>query len=321
MFDTCAWWQNSFLKAVTPYRGLLRGLKAVGLLPLLARVLERDICRNTREEVNIYTYRTADYLLSTAQDYRKGYGGDQQHIWQATLGPDAVCFTTHPARVEGVTPNYWAGSGLLPRAAQVKNVTVVLYKIQKIPALYVPIRHLFTHAWLPADKFDKVVERDGWFFASKGQGYLALRSHNPAVWRGDAAREAGLSEPVRLAVAARTSEEDLSRELIADGAQNVWICQMGRLAEDGEFADFVEKICAAELAFDGLTVRYRAPGLGLVRFGWDGPLTLDGAEVPLRDYPRYGNPYVQAEFDPREVRVRAGDEELGLRIVDEVFSR
>jgi hypothetical protein len=55
MFDTCNWWENSFLDTFKPYRGLLKTLGKLGGLPLLARILERDICRNTREEVNIYT--------------------------------------------------------------------------------------------------------------------------------------------------------------------------------------------------------------------------------------------------------------------------
>jgi hypothetical protein len=34
------------------------------------------------------TEKTPDYMLATAQDDRKEYGGDQQHIWQATRGQD-----------------------------------------------------------------------------------------------------------------------------------------------------------------------------------------------------------------------------------------
>jgi hypothetical protein len=299
MFDICNWWENAFLKEVTPYRGLLKMLNALRLLPMLARFLERDICRNTREEVNIYTYRSADYMLSTAQDYRKGYGGDQQHIWQATLGPQAVCFTTHPAKIEGVTPNYWAGSGLLPRAAQVRNLVIAIYNIEKIPALYVPVRHFFTHAWLPRDKFDEVVEQAGWIFARLGEGYLALRSRNGYAWNRQSPGESR-----RL--------EDIDREVIAAGAQNIWLCQMGRAADDGDFAGFICKVSSAALAFDGLNVRYQAPGLGAVRFGWEGPLTLDGVEVPLSGYPRYRNPYVQADFDPRQIVVTAGERSLLL---------
>jgi len=302
MFDTCNWWENDFLSDFKPYRKLLYTLKAIHGLPLLARVLERDICRNTREEVNIYTYKTPDYMLSTAQDYRKGYGGDQQHIWQATLGPDAVCFTTHPAKIEGVTPNYWAGSGLLPRAAQYKNLTIAIYNIQKIPALYVSIRHFFTHAWLPKDKFDEVIEKENWIFARKEDGYLALKSQKPYDWgtyrNGD---PNGLSKPLG-------SDE----EIIANGAQNIWLCQLGRKSDDGSFKQFIEAICSAELTFSGLNVEYRSPGNGLVRFGWDGAFSVDNVEIQLHDYPRYDNPYVQAKFDPSEIKVTANKHELYL---------
>jgi hypothetical protein len=315
MFDTCNWWENSFLNAFKPYRGLLKALGAVGGLPLLARFLERDVCRNTREEVNIYTYKTPDYMLSTAQDYRKGYGGDQQHIWQATLGADAVCFTTHPAKIEGVTPNYWAGSGLLPRAAQYKNVAIVIYNIEKIPALYVPIHHFFTHAWLPKDKFDEVVERNGWVFARKGEGYITLKSQNPCVWREDLPQSHG--EHREKEFSARSASlwqkpEDVGREILADGAQNIWICQMGRRAEDGEFAEFVGKVSAAEVTFSELEVEYRSPGVGTIRFGWDKPFSVENAEVPLKGYRRYDNPYSQTEFGSHEIKIAAGGYELYL---------
>jgi hypothetical protein len=297
MFDICNWWENSFLSAFKPYRGLLRLMNTLHALPLLAHFLKRDVCRNTREEVNIYTYRTPDSMLSTAQDYRKGYGGDQQHIWQASLGPDAVCFTTHPAKLEGVTPNYWAGSGLLPRAAQVKNVVIVIYKLEKIPALYVPIRHFFTHAWLPKDKFDEVIEKDNWIFARKGEGYLALRSKQRYFWNSDSVRNAGNVE-------VRANPEDFGREVIAQGAENIWLCQTGRKAEDGEFSEFVVKICEADLAFNGLNVEYCAPGLGTLRFGWKIPLSLEGVEIHLHDYPRYDNPYLQGDFGSQRYGIR-----------------
>jgi hypothetical protein len=300
MFDTCRWWENAFFSAFQSYRGWLKALGAIGMLPLLARFLQRDVCRNTREEVNIYTYKTPDYMLSTAQDYRKGYGGDQQHIWQATLGPEAVCFTTHPAKIEGATPNYWAGNGLLPRAAQFKNVAIVIYNIEKIPALYVPIKHFFSHAWLPQDKFDEVAECNDWIFARKGEGYLALRLQHPYVW--------GTYSPLSEGEWLRASTE----EIIVDAAQNIWICQLGRKAEDGAFDEFVEKISAAQINFNGLNVEFQSPGNGLIRFGWNGPLRVDNAEIPLHDYPRYDNPFVQAAFDPAEIKVNARAHELRL---------
>jgi hypothetical protein len=308
MFDTCNWWENSFLNDFKPYRGLLKVLGALGGLPHLARFFERDVCRNTREEVNIYTYKTPDYMLSTAQGYRKGYGGDQQHIWQATLGADAVCFTTHPAKIGGVTPNYWAGNGMLPRAAQYKNVAIIVYNIEKIPALYVPIKHFFTHAWLPKDKFDEVMEKNGWIFARKRNGYLALRSQNPFVW-GTYRTETGDSKGFQ-----KPSESDT--EIIARGAQNIWICQMGRKAEDGAFADFVEKVSASEAAFSGMNVRYQLPAVGEIRFGWDQALSVDNVEVPLNAYRRYDNPYSQTDFNADEIKVTAGEHALSLNWIN-----
>ncbi len=305
MFDTCNWWENSFLSPFKPFRGLLKTLNVMGGLPLLARFVERDACRNTREEVNIYTYKTPDYMLSTAQDYRKGYGGDQQHIWQATLGADAVCFTTHPAKIEGVTPNYWAGSGLLPRAAQYKNVAVIIYNIEKIPALYVPIKHFFTHAWFPRDKFDEVLETKGWIFARKGKGYIALRSQNKYFGNME-------SEIPYLPMPIRQHEEDKLREVIVPGKKNIWICQMGCEADDGRFFDFVEKLSTAEIAFSGMNVEFQSPGNGSVRFGWSGGFSVDGVEIRLHDYPRYDNPFVKAEFNTDEIDVSTGNNALNL---------
>ncbi len=242
-------------------------------------------------------------MLSTAQDYRKGYGGDQQHIWQATLGADAVCFTTHPAKIEGVTPNYWAGNGMLPRAAQYKNVAIVVYNIEKIPALYVPIKHFFTHAWLPKDKFDEVVEKNGWIFARKGNGYLALRSQNPYVW-GTYRTETG--DPRGLQSLASDTE------VIAQGAQNIWICQMGRKAEDGAFADFVKNVSAAEVTFSGMNVRYQSPAIGAIKFGWHQALSVDNVEVPLNDFGRYDNPYSQTDFNADKITITAAEHALTL---------
>ena len=242
MFDAFNWWENAFFAPFKPYRRLLGWLRRTRTLPLLARALEWDLCRNTREEVNVLTCRTPDYMLSCAQDYRPGYGGDQQHIWQATLGPDAVCFTTHPARLAGPSPNYWAGSGVLPRAAQVGNVVIAIYRIHRKPALYVRGRLTFTHAWLPRDRFDEVVEREGWIFARKGDGYLALRSQRPTRWQ---------EEPGE-----GTADRGTRREIIAEGAANIWICELGRRADDGSFAAFVDRICAA-------AVRYRRIGRDL----------------------------------------------------------
>lgn len=293
MFDSYNWWENSFFKPFKSYKNLLQLLRRTRLLGTMVRLFEWDVCRNTREEVNIYTYRTPDYMLSTAQDYRAGYGGDQQHIWQATLGENAVCFTTHPAKRAGPSPNYWAGSGVLPRAAQVKNVAIVVYKISTRPALYVPSRMFFTHAWLPKDQYDDVIERDGWIFARRRNGYLALRSMKPYHWQ---------DEP----------GEDQDKEIIAPGKENIWLCELGRRDTDGQFDEFIERICASRLEFNDLNVIFQSPSQGQLEFGWKGPLRQDGLEVPLNDYPRYQNPYTRTEFSSSLCAISCAGKQLKL---------
>jgi hypothetical protein len=67
-------------------------------------------------EVNTVVYKTPDYMLSSAQDYRPGESGRQEHIWQATLGPDAVVFTSHPACMSAMRSPAGLVLQCLPRA-------------------------------------------------------------------------------------------------------------------------------------------------------------------------------------------------------------
>ena len=308
MFDAFRWWQNDFFSEFKPFKGFLKALLALKLTKPFARFLERDACRNMRDEPDLYTYKTPDYMLSTAQDHRKGFGGDQHHIWQATLAPNAVCFTTHPGRINGPTPGYWEGSGILPRSVQVKNLNISIYNIRKLfPGIYVPIKHFYTHAWFPKDQFDEVIEKDGWLFARKNQGYLALYSQHPYYWNTQELEIEGHT--------IRKDPEDFNREIITPGKQNIWICQLGREAIDGSFDDFMQSILEAKLVCDGLNVEFHSPGNRIVKFGWEGPLTIDNHVINLEDYPRYDNPYVQAAFDPDEMTIYANRKELYLNSI------
>jgi hypothetical protein len=286
MLDAYDWWHNDFFRGFRAARPAIERLRRLHGLRALARLFEWDLCRNTREEVHVLTRRTPDGLLSSAQDYRKGMGGDQQSIWQATLAPDAVCFTTHPAhRRDGETPDPWTGSATLPRVAQVGGVVIALYRIRRGPALYVPNRLLMTHAWLPQDRFDEVREEGGWIFARAGDGYLALRSQRPVAWRSE-------------------REGEPARELVAEGRRNVWICELGRRARDGSFPDFARRIAAAPLRFRRGGVSYRSPSQGLLELGWRGPLRRDGRPVELHGHPRYETPYGSAPFPAETIEMR-----------------
>ena len=100
--------------------------------------------------------------------------------------------------------------------------------------------------------------------------------------------------------------------MIALGLQNAWICQVGREALDGTFEQFVAAVSGAALKVEGLTVSYQAPGAGKLIFGWEGPLTLNGQDVPLRNFKRFDNPYTRAEFNTGIYTIQFGSQSLEL---------
>jgi hypothetical protein len=270
-------------------------LKAYEALDVMNVPHDGNLDRRTLSEVNKVTYRTPDYQLSCAQDYRKGKLGFQQHIWQATLDSNTAVFTLHRGSDDDQSTKYWQGR--LPRAAQIKNLVIAVYNIPEQPdpgpATVFPteaggnavpspapseeILLPYTVAAFPRGKFDGVVEQNGWIMARKKNGYIALRSRQPVRWTLD-----GIFG---------------TEGLIANGRQNVWVCLLGREAVDGNFKAWCDRVVCGEIIFDEVSVRYDAPGLGIVSFGWIDPLTLDGQRVPVRDYPRFDNPYCRAEYN------------------------
>ena len=245
--------------------------------------------------VNKVTYKTPDYMLCSAQDWHPGEPGYQQHIWQATLGPDAVVFVTHPtcASEEGShRPNFWHGNAILPRVAQWKDVLVAVHCLPEEDWMG------FTHAYFPVDAFDEWQLSGGWAFGRKGEGYLAIR----------AASGTQLTQ----------SGDQAYRELHSEGLHNVWLVQMGRAALDGSFQQFVQKVAALPLAFEDLGVRYKTlRGQELV-FGWEGPLQVDGAEQPLSGFKHYDNPYCQVDLPARQMDIYLGEDMMRLTFEKEV---
>lgn len=237
-------------------------------------------------EVNKVTYKTADYMLCSAQDYHPGEAGYQQHIWQATMGPEAVVFVNHPSCLseDGAhRPGCWHGNVVLPRVAQWKDVLIAIHKLPEDDWLG------FTHAYFPRYAFDQRVTLDGWAFARKGDGYIALTASNGL----DLIRQG----------------QNAYRELRSYGQHTVWLCQMGRRAEDGSFEEFRQKVAAQPLTFDGLSVSYTSLRDETITFGWEGPLKVDDVAQPLSGFKHYDGPYAAADW-PASVLAMGYDKDL-----------
>jgi hypothetical protein len=285
----------------------------------LAASLATEVNPGLLSQVDTYTWRSPEVMLSTAQDWRPGQRGEQNHIWQATVDPDALVFTQHPR--DGVPtadePNaregYWTGDAAMPRSAQVENVNINIYAPQYAggdgvgSGAYSFGYEPYTHAFFPTEHFDEVVERDGWVIGRKGDAFVALWSRRPTTWRQYTTEEfsRGLTERF---------------DLIADGGpDNVWITEVSTAA-DQPFEAFVDAVVASkpvaypapscpdggECPFDaGALVTYDSPSQGRITFGWDPkgadpllPLTVEGTEVDLHpDTFRWDAPYATSDWD------------------------
>lgn len=240
-------------------------------------------------EVNKVTYKTPDYMLCSAQDYQPGAPGEQQHIWQATFGPDAVVFVTHPpcgSQGEAQRPNFWRGNAMLPRVAQWKDVLIALHKLPADDWLG------FTHAYFPTVNFDETVIRNGWAFARKGDGYLALTAATGFTMT--------------------TTGDHAQHELRAYGQQQAWFCHLGRAAVDGGFAEFQNKIVALDISFDDLAVHATTLRNESIDFGWEGPLLINEVEQPLHDFRHYDSPFCVSELGADVMEIRAWQQGMQL---------
>lgn len=241
------------------------------------------------QEVNKVTFKTPDAMLSSAQDYRPGEAGAFEHIWQATLSPSAVVFVNHPRwmnQKDAYPANFWRGNGVLPRVAQWHDLLIAIHRLPADDPLG------YTHAHFPVAAFDQVAFRRGWAFARKGDGYVAITA----------------SKGIKLV----KNGAGAFRELRSVAQNAVWLCQIGRVAQDGSFADFQKAILSQPVTYEGLGVRFVSLRGDTIAFDWSGPLMVQGTAQPLSGFPHYESPYATCELGASEMNIHFADSELRL---------
>jgi len=242
------------------------------------------------QAVNKVTYRTADAMLSSAQDYRPGAQGSQEHIWQATLGGAASVFANHPAcssENDGRRPNFWAGNAILPRVAQWKDVLISIHKLPQDDWMG------FTHAYFPIYAFDEyALYDDRWAFARKGDGYLALMA----------------SAGFELIRQGRYAD----RELRSDSLNNIWLCHLGQRQLDGDFQEFQQKVLALPVTTDHHSIVCTTLRNETLSFAWEGPFLRDGVAQALSGFKHYDSAFIMADYPCQQMDVAFGEDLLRL---------
>ena len=334
-------WDTEGYKDLKPLLGLVAN--DIPLAQTLSKQLRHLVNFAVLSEVNTYTYRTAHYMLSTAQDFRAGSRSSQIHSWQATFDANAAVFTTHPGKPPLETtdwdqdgePGQWTGTATLPRSAQHRNLAIHLYSphygTEPMPGLEALSGYeSYTHAYFPQDHFDEVDHQQlgrqsqpcSWTFGRFRDGYIALYSLRPAEWIA--------YDPETVATNGMTKPFELRA---GGGADNVWIVELGSKTESVSFEQFKSSILessvtvprSADSPADPLggseplppyfeKVSYTSPSLGEVSFGWHLELTVEGEVQPLEGYYRYDSPFCQADFESTRYRIASPEGDCGVEL-------
>lgn len=260
-------------------------------------------------EANTYAWRGDSVSLASVVDHRFGAMRDQVHSWVAQVDADALVFTTHPRSEPDRStdwgsdgkPGYWTGEASMPRSAQFERTAVHIYQ----PAWDAGTDALlwavfgyrdYTHAYVPQDHFDEVVQSGHWTFARKGSGFVALWSWRQPEWR--------VYDPAVNATDGMVKPFDL---VARGGADNVWIVEVGEGQAAG-FAAWQASILANEPDVvrdaDGFTVGWTSPSAGALGFGSTAPFTVDGRVEPTSEFPRHESAF--GTVDRLATRYRLG---------------
>ncbi|MCD5414056.1 MAG: hypothetical protein LR001_03495 [Clostridiales bacterium] len=284
MFREFKMQKNDFLKGL---KGFDKKWLAAAL-PFITKLLNPVTNGVAIQRANTYTYKTKDYMLSTAQKYHPGSFGDQQHIWQATLSDEVTVFTTHPSsaffedNARNFSPSYWVGNGILPHSVQDKNVHMSIYKVDQRKGYLEGKRQDFTHAYFPQELMDEVILKGRYVFGKLGEVMISLIGKN------------------QLDV----NSED-SSDIIQEGKLTYWICEIS--TEFVSLDDFISEILSRKVSFKNLTLTYE--GKSKYQLKYKGEFKIDETAIST-DYERLESPYGNVVRNPEDMTFNYKNQKL-----------
>lgn len=209
---------------------------------------------------NLYTYKTSAYMLSSALHFKPGEKGYQEHVLQASIGPEANVWVNHPGEKSVQSsgrPSYWAGNGYLPKVAQYKSIAFAIFNIEEEHDVD------FTHAYTPLFAFDFSKIVDKWIFLQKGNSYIGLFAQNGIQLVGE-----GMNK---------------NREVISPGRNNLWIVRMGSSEEFGSFDTFQRMLIEGKMEIsDKQEIYWIDPHIGTCSFSWDEDLKVNDTKMTIQ---------------------------------------
>ncbi|NWJ27290.1 hypothetical protein [Rhizobium sp. RM] len=216
------------------------------------RVIEARYAQGL-EAGKLVLFKNEAAQLSTVVDHKTGRKGHQQHVMDIKLAghPMARLWVNHPGEDDPwgtQRPSYWAGSGILPRVAQHRDLAMLIFDTADH-------RNDWTHAYLGRDGLDETIQDGNWLITRAGRGFAALYASN------------GLEAIMTGATA--------GREVRSHGKRCGWIGTIG-CGDQEDFSRFRARVLATEVAFDPdrRVLTATPPGSPQISLSWDGVFTI-----------------------------------------------
>ncbi len=126
-------------------------------------------------EVMTYTYKTENYVMSSAINYKPFKKGHQQHMSHISFSKDEFpLWINNPGEIvySGENrPSFWAGNGTNPQNFQYKNIQLLKYDVSNSVVKYV-------HGYFPTMNFDEYVLKGNKAFAKLNETYVMFATNN-----------------------------------------------------------------------------------------------------------------------------------------------
>lgn len=222
------------------------------------KALQFQVTQGYDKHVNLYLYKTAGAILSTATAFKPFEKGYQEHIVQATLSPLAQSFINHPGEKQPYgsgRPAYWAGNGVLPLAAQYQALSIVLWELPSDCEID------YTHAYFPIDAFKEVYLDSHCAIGVYGGSYIALWAK-----QGIELKERGCFA---------------KKELISSGNENLWLIQIGEYQKYPSLSAIAEEISSCSPTIQQRTVNFSHPCYGQIQLSPAKGLVVNSETIPF----------------------------------------
>ncbi len=126
-------------------------------------------------EVMTYTYKTKNYVLSSAINYKAFEKGHQQHMSHISFSElELPLWINNPGETvySGENrPSFWAGNGINPQNFQYKNILLLKYDVSNSVVKYI-------HAYFPTMNFDEYILKGDKAFAKLNDTYIMFATNN-----------------------------------------------------------------------------------------------------------------------------------------------